>query len=85
MQLIMAIEEEFGIDIPNDEATKLETVGKICSYVQSRLARDNGQSFDEAAAAVLWERVKQIVVEELGVKPELVTRDAHIVYDLGAD
>lgn len=41
--------------------------------------------FDEAAAAVLWERVKQIVVEELGVKPELVSKDAHIVYDLGAD
>lgn len=31
------------------------------------------------------ERVKAIVVEQLGVKEEEVTQDAHFVDDLGAD
>ena len=32
VELIMAIEKEFGINIPNHDAAKLETVGKISTY-----------------------------------------------------
>ncbi len=35
--------------------------------------------------ATVEERVKKIVVEQLGVKPEEVTNDASLVDDLGAD
>ncbi|MCP5420798.1 MAG: acyl carrier protein [Gammaproteobacteria bacterium] len=31
------------------------------------------------------ERVKKIIIEQLGVKPEQVTNDASFVEDLGAD
>ncbi|RMF58399.1 MAG: acyl carrier protein [Calditrichaeota bacterium] len=33
----------------------------------------------------LEERVKEIIVEKLGVAPEKVTADAHFIEDLGAD
>ncbi len=33
----------------------------------------------------LEERVKEIIVEKLGVAPEKVTADAHFIDDLGAD
>ncbi len=33
----------------------------------------------------LEEKVKEIIVEQLGVKPEEVTPQAHFVNDLGAD
>ena len=35
---VMALEEEFGNDIPEDEAEKLQTVGSVISYVESNLS-----------------------------------------------
>ncbi|HAR67413.1 MAG TPA: acyl carrier protein [Lentisphaeria bacterium] len=35
--------------------------------------------------ATIPERVKEIVVDQLGVNPELVTTDAKFIEDLGAD
>lgn len=38
VELIMAFEEEFGIEIPDDEAEKLTTVGKSIEYLEKKLA-----------------------------------------------
>ena len=38
VELVMALEEEFGDDIPEDEAEKLQTVGSVISYVDSNLS-----------------------------------------------
>jgi len=38
VELVMAFEEEFGIDIPDDDVTNLKTVGDAVSYVQSKTA-----------------------------------------------
>lgn len=81
----MAIEEEFGLEIPNQDAAKLDTVGKISSYIQLRLESHRGAPFDQIESAAHWERVKRIVVDQLGVEPQQVTREAHLVFDLGAD
>lgn len=35
MELIMAFEDEFGQEIPDDEAQKLSTVGDAVTYVTS--------------------------------------------------
>ena len=35
VELIMEMEEEFGIEIPDDEAEKLATVGDAVSYIVS--------------------------------------------------
>lgn len=32
-----------------------------------------------------FEKVKKIIIDELGIKPELIKIDAHIQEDLGAD
>mgnify|MGYP001813394276 CR=1 FL=1 len=34
VELVMAIEEEFGIEVPDEEAEKLVSVGDITSYVE---------------------------------------------------
>jgi acyl carrier protein len=34
VELVMAIEEEFGIEVPDEEAEKLISVGDITSYVE---------------------------------------------------
>ena len=34
VELVMAVEEEFGIEVPDEEAEKLRTVGDIISHVE---------------------------------------------------
>ncbi len=37
VELVMALEETFGLNIPDDEAEKLSTVGKAVDYIASKL------------------------------------------------
>jgi acyl carrier protein len=34
VELIMALEEEFGIEVPDEQAEKLQSVGDIIKYVE---------------------------------------------------
>jgi acyl carrier protein len=36
VELVMAFEEEFGIDIPDEDAEQLRTVGDAISYMKKR-------------------------------------------------
>ncbi|MDR7417029.1 MAG: acyl carrier protein [Armatimonadota bacterium] len=38
VELVMALEEEFGIEIPDEEAEKIRTVGQAVQYIEQRLA-----------------------------------------------
>ena len=38
VELVMAFEEEFDIDIPDEEAEKLTNVGKAIEYLKEKLA-----------------------------------------------
>ena len=38
VELIMAFEEEFGIEIPDEDAENLTTVGKSMAYLEKKLA-----------------------------------------------
>jgi hypothetical protein len=81
VELVMAIEEEFGIEIPNADAPTLAVLGDMHDYVV-RALRQRGDTPDQAQ---VWERLRMVVVEQLGVRPDEVRRTAHIVYDLRAD
>ena len=36
LELVMALEEAFGADIPDEEAEKLATVGDAIAYIESK-------------------------------------------------
>ena len=38
VELVMALEEEFNAEIPEEEAEKLQTVGAVIAYVESNLS-----------------------------------------------
>ena len=38
VELVMAFEEEFGIEIPDEDAEKLQTVGDAINYITSNNA-----------------------------------------------
>ena len=36
VELIMAFEDEFGISLPDEDATKMKTVGDIAEYIKKQ-------------------------------------------------
>ncbi len=38
VELVMALEEKFGMEIPDDEAEKLTTVGGAVEYIEKKMA-----------------------------------------------
>ncbi|MFN4279303.1 acyl carrier protein [Thermosynechococcus sp.] len=38
VELIMALEEAFGVDIPDEEAEKLKTVQDVLDFINSKVA-----------------------------------------------
>jgi acyl carrier protein len=36
VELVMAFEEEFGAEIPDEDAEKLQTVGDVIRYIEER-------------------------------------------------
>ncbi|MCM8763305.1 MAG: acyl carrier protein [Candidatus Omnitrophica bacterium] len=38
VELVMALEEEFGIEIPDEDAEKMTTVGEAIKYIEEKVA-----------------------------------------------
>lgn len=36
VELVMAFEEEFGVEVPDEDAEKLQTVGDVVKYIEER-------------------------------------------------
>jgi acyl carrier protein len=45
VELVMALEEKFGLEIPDEEAEKITTVGQAIQYIQGKTA---GKESEEA-------------------------------------
>ena len=39
VELVMALEEEFGIEIPDEDAEKITSVGEAIRYVESKASK----------------------------------------------
>lgn len=80
VELVMAVEEEFSIEVNDEEAAQLATCGSLADYVVKQLrARGDTRTQDE-----VWTRLKDLIVEQLGVKADEVKREAKFYEDLGA-
>ncbi|MGD2118774.1 MAG: hypothetical protein PVG66_10465 [Chromatiales bacterium] len=85
VEMIMAVEEEFELAIPNEIASTLETPGLVHEYVVTQLKenkkiKSNGEQDQE-----IWEKIQEVIVSQLGVTIDEVTKDAKFVDDLKAD
>lgn len=43
VELIMEFEDEFGIEIPDEDAEKIQTVGEAIAYIEKLVAEKEGQ------------------------------------------
>ena len=39
VELVMAFEEEFGVEVPDEDAEKLLTVGDVMKYIEEKTAK----------------------------------------------
>jgi acyl carrier protein len=81
VEIVMAVEEMFHLNIPDELAAKLFTVGELHLYVLAELARRGRPAPDPAA---VFDTLRNIIVRILRVAPSDVTPDANFVNDLGA-
>jgi len=82
VELVMTIEEEFDLEIPNEVAAKIVTVGDMHAFLISELRR-LGRSDREDAR--VFERMREVICRQLGVMPEEVVPSARFVEDLHID
>ena len=83
VEIFMRAEEEFGIDIPNDQAAAADTVGKLYNLVLEKLQSRNPAAPVDPDA--VWRKLRALIVDQLQVDEEDVTMHARWNEDLGAD
>ena len=81
VELILAVEAAFEIQIPDADIETIVLVGGLYDCVLHRL-RLRGEEPDEK---LVWAKLHDVIVAQLGVRPEEVIRTAHLIDDLGAD
>ena len=42
VELVMAFEEEFSVEVPDEDAEKLHTVGDVINYIKERASKQQG-------------------------------------------
>ena len=82
VELVMSVEEHFNIEIPDDIAGTLVTVGSLHVFVVSELQRLGRNSVN---ADTVFEELRELICYQLGIKPERVVPEARFVQDLNID
>jgi acyl carrier protein len=82
VELVLAVERHFDIEIPDEEASKLYTVGLLHSFVVAQMLRAGRSGVD---AEKVYGELRVLICHQLGVKPGEVVPDARFVQDLKAD
>lgn len=82
VELVMAVEENFGIDIPNEAAEKMASVRHIRDFIVAELMRLDRPGADPDA---VFARLRSIVAEQAGVERDEVLLDTEFIRDLRMD
>ncbi len=43
VELVMAFEEEFSVEVPDEDAEKLQTVGDVVKYIEEKASKSNSR------------------------------------------
>jgi acyl carrier protein len=82
VELVLAVEDVFGIEIPNESAEKLVTVGALHEFVVAELIRLDRPNINRDIA---YDLLRNVICMQLGLNPEQVIPSARFVQDLHAD
>jgi acyl carrier protein len=81
VELILQLEKEFDIDILDEDAVAIQTVGNLADYLETRTRGLDTQVSKELALG----RLKEILEKEYGVEERKINATSRFVSDLGLD
>jgi acyl carrier protein len=82
VELVMAVENHFHIEIPDKDASQIYTVGELHAFIVNALARAGRTDVGHQQA---YDDLRNIICSQLRVDPRLVRPEARIVKDFGID
>ena len=82
VELVLAVEKVFDIEIPDEEAGKIVTVGELHEYVFAELTRLDRPNRNRD---IIYDLLRNVICFQLGVKLERVVPNARFVQDLGIE
>jgi acyl carrier protein len=82
VELVMKVEESYGLAIPDDDAENLTTVEKLRDYVVSALKKKGRTDLDPQT---IFYELRTIICRQLALKPEQVRLESRFVQDLYLD
>jgi len=82
VELVFAIEAEFGLVIPDEKAMKISTVGDMHAFLVSELARRGPSAVDEEG---VYAKLREVICYHTGIQPGEVIPSARFVQDLRLD
>lgn len=84
VEIVMTLEDFFGIKIPDEDATKVTTVHELQSLC-ARLVREQRVPalLDDDQQATIHEEVRVIISEQMRIPLERIAPDAYLARDLG--
>lgn len=83
VEIVLEAEDEFGVPIDGDNVPLF--VGDLLNAVLTALRKRHPERFvaDAEYADTVWQQLKEMIAEQLGVEPERVLESANFVTDLG--
>tara|TARA_Y100001933_G_scaffold221144_1_gene230810 strand:+ start:209 stop:496 length:288 start_codon:yes stop_codon:yes gene_type:complete len=90
VELVMSIEEEFAIEIPDHEAENIATVNDVFEYLKSELEKqapepEIGIAAGKNSSEEIWVRLVKVICAQLNVDAKEVRPETKFVEDLGVD
>ena len=82
VEIVIAVESAFGIEIPDSMAPSLGTVGMLYDYVAAHLRPSAKPGL---YSGELWERYLDVLQHEIGGSRLALRPGARFVQDLGLD
>lgn len=83
VEIVLEAEDEFGVPIDGDNVPLF--VGDLLNATLTALRKHRPERFvaDAEYADTVWQQLKEMIAEQLGVEPERVLKSANFVTDLG--
>jgi hypothetical protein len=83
VEMVMELEKEFELDMPDEDLRPMRTVGDLYVYVERRLADAGRITATGRCEGELWSRYVAIVERETGVPQVRLRPEAEFYRDLG--
>ena len=83
VEFVLEAEQRFGLEIPDEDAATIETVGQFSRYIHGRLAARDGLSAPDEGA--VFEMLCDRLEAQFRIDRRQIRRESRFVKDLGLD